>query len=318
MTIEIRQLRMICAIAETGSITRAAARLELTQPALSNQLQAIEKMLGDPLFVRSRTGVVPTDFGRRTVDRARIVLSEVDSLFGAAGRPSPSTDPLHLGCAHLACVPSVVDRMQDGRLGQSVMLHVESSAVVLADSLSQGRYDAGLVANAEGFSLALERPVISRMLVPRYPWFVAVAADHWAADRDEVRLADLGDESWIGPPGADDGSLAVFRAACLDAGFEPRIQFEAPSGGARELVARGYGIRLVEPTFAVPEGTAVLPLAGDPLVARLAVAWRPDRLTRTQADVLYQDLAQAYLAHVPDNPVFHRWWNAHPEVHPVP
>ncbi|MDA3628249.1 LysR family transcriptional regulator [Saccharopolyspora sp. WRP15-2] len=317
MTIEIRQLRMICAIAETGSITRAAARLELTQPALSNQLQAIEKMLGDPLFVRSRTGVVPTDFGRRTVDRARIVLSEVDSLFGAAGRPSPSTEPLHLGCAHLACVPSVVDRMQDGRLGQSVMLHVESSAAVLADSLSRGRYDAGLVANAEGFSLALERPVISRVLVPRYPWFVALAADHWAADRDEVRLADLADESWIGPPGADDGSLAVFRSACLDAGFEPRIQFEAPSGGARELVARGYGIRLVEPTFAVPEGTAVLPLAGHPLVARLAVAWRPDRLTRAQADVLYQDLARAYLAHVPDNPAFHRWWNAHPEVHPV-
>ncbi|MER7012471.1 LysR family transcriptional regulator [Saccharopolyspora sp. NPDC000359] len=316
MTIEIRQLRMICAIAETGSITRAAARLELTQPALSNQLQAIERMLGDSLFVRSRTGVVPTDFGRRTVDRARIVLSEVDSLFGAAGRPSPSTEPLHLGCSHLACVPSVVDRVQDGRLGQ-VMLHVESSAAVLADSLSRGRYDAGLVANAEGFEVSLARSVASRVLVPRYPWFVALAADHWAADRDEVRLAELGGESWIGPPGADDGSLAAFRAACLDAGFEPRIRFEAPSGGARELVARGYGIRLVEPTFAAPEGTVVLPLAGDPLVARLVVAWRHDRLTRAQADLLYQDFAQAYLAHVADNPTFHRWWTAHPEVHPV-
>ncbi|MEV0698257.1 LysR family transcriptional regulator [Saccharopolyspora sp. NPDC050389] len=317
MTIEIRQLRMICAIAEAGSITRAAARMELTQPALSNQLHAIERMLGAELFVRSRTGVVPTEFGRRTLDRARIVLSEVDSLFGGAGSPPASTEPLHLGCAHLACVSSIVDRVQAAPLGRSVMLHVESSAAMLADSLARGQYDAALLGIVAGFDVPLERPVTSRVLIPRYPCFVALAAGHRLADRDQVRLGDLRDEAWIGPPGADDGSLAALRAACLEAGFEPQIRFEAPSGGGRELVVNGHGIRLVEPTFAAPPGTVVLPLEGDPLVARLVVAWRPDRISREQADLLYREIARAYLLHVADNPLFHRWWQAHPEMHPV-
>ncbi|MEV5538331.1 LysR family transcriptional regulator [Saccharopolyspora shandongensis] len=317
MTIEIRQLRMICAIAETGSITRAAARMELTQPALSNQLHSIERMLGDELFVRSRTGVVPTAFGHQIVNRARIVLSEVDSLFGGASSPPTSTEPLHLGCAHLACVSSIVDRVQADPQGRSVMLHVDSSAAALADSLARGRFDAALVATTEGFDVPLARPITSRVLIPRYPCFVALAADHRLADSDQVRLGDLCDESWIGPPGADDGSLAALRAACLDAGFEPRIRFQAPSGGGQELVANGHGIRLVEPTFPAPPGTVALPLEGDPLVARLVVAWRPDRITREQADLLYREIALAYLLHVADNPLFHRWWQAHPEVHPV-
>ncbi|MFB9570326.1 LysR family transcriptional regulator [Saccharopolyspora hordei] len=315
MGIEIRQLRMVCAIAERGSITRAAADLELTQPALSKQLQGIEELLGGTLFVRSRTGVVPTELGRRTVDRARIVLSEVDSLFGTPGRPLPSTEPLHLGCADLACVPSVADRVQDDRLGRAVVLHVEPSAAALADALAQGRFDAGLLATTEGDEVPLGRAVTSRVLVPRFPWFVALAADHWAAGREHVRLAELGEESWIGPPGAV--SAEVFRAACLKAGFDPRIRFRAPSGGAWELVTRGHGIRLVEPTATAPAGAVVRPLAGDPLTARLAVAWRLDRLTAAQADLLHHALAQAHLAHVADNPAFLRWWQSHPEVHPV-
>ncbi|QUH03402.1 LysR family transcriptional regulator [Saccharopolyspora erythraea] len=317
MALDIRELRMICAIAETGSITRAAARVGLSQPALSTHLHGIEKALGDALFVRSRTGVSPTSFGRRVIDRARIVLSEVDSLFGDLPGAPPPTRPMRLGCAHLACVPSIAERAPVALPGHGVTLHIESSAAVLGDALANGRYDAALVAHMEGHDVPLRRPVTGRALVPRYPIFVALAASHRLAREQRVRLADLCDESWVGPPGADDGSLASLRAACLAAGFEPKVRFEAPSGGARELVAGGHAIRLVDPSWPAPDGAVVLPLDGEPLVGRLVVAWRQDRLTREQAGTLYRELAHAYLAHVRDNPVFHRWWRAHPETHPA-
>ena len=200
---------------------------------------------------------------------------------------------------------------------QPFTLHIESSAAVLADSLARGRFDAALVGTMEGFDVPLRRPVTSRMLIPRYPFFIALAADHWLAGKKEVRLFDLRDESWIGPPGADDGSLAALRAACLAAGFEPQVRIEAPSGGTGDLIANGHGIRLVEPTSPAAPGTVVLPLEGDPLAGRLVVAWRLDRLTQEQASTLYREIAEAYLAHVEDNPLFHRWWKEHPEAHPA-
>ena len=314
MALDIRHLRMICAVAETGSITRAAARIGLTQPALSAHMRSIEKTLGDALFIRSRTGMSPTPFGQRIIDRARIVLSEADSLFGDL--PVIPTDSLRLGCAHLACVSSVVDRVQTALPDRNITLHIEPSAAVLADSLARGRFDAALVGTMEGFDIAIERPVTSRVLVPKYPIFVALAADHRLAAEERVRLSDLRDESWIGPPGADDGSLAALRSACRAAGFEPQVRFEAPSGGAHGLVAGGHGIRLVDPSWPAPPGTAVRPLYGDPMVGRLTVAWRQDRLGREQAGALYRELANAYLAHVEDNPAFLKWWREHPEVHP--
>ncbi|GAA2777203.1 LysR family transcriptional regulator [Saccharopolyspora taberi] len=315
MALDIRHLRMICAVAETGSITRAAARIGLTQPALSTHLRSIEKTMGDALFVRSSTGMSPTPFGQRIIDRARIVLSEADALF--TDLPIAARNSLRFGCAHLACVATVADRVQNALPERDITLHIESSAAVLADSLARGRFDAALVGTMEGFDVPIERPVTTRVLVPRYPIFVAIAAGHRLAGEHRVRLTDLRDESWIGPPGADDGSLAALRTACRAAGFEPRVRFEAPSGGGQELIAGGHGIRLVEPTWPAPPGTAVRPLDGDPLIARLTVAWRQDRLSREQAADLYRELTCAYLAHVTDNPLFHQWWQEHPEVHPA-
>lgn len=59
MNLELRHLRVVCAIAETGSVTKAASTLGLAQPALTAQLQRIERTLGGPLFERDRRGPVP-------------------------------------------------------------------------------------------------------------------------------------------------------------------------------------------------------------------------------------------------------------------
>ncbi|GAA3445026.1 LysR family transcriptional regulator [Planomonospora venezuelensis] len=317
MELELRHLRMVCAIAETGSITRAAARLGLSQPAMTAQLRRVEAVVGGELFARGRSGAEPTALGHRVVARARIVLAEADTLFGDLRAPARPSEGIRLGCVHLACVASVVGRVGESLPGRTVSLRIEPSATLLAEALARGHLDAALLGIIEGFDITLTGPVASRTLIPRHPIFVALSAEHPLAGQEEIRLADLKDEAWIGPPGAEDGSLAALRASCRAAGFEPDVRYDAPSGAGHPLVAAGYGVRLVDPTWPAAAGTVVRPLSGEPQTERLVMAWRRDRLGTGDAAAVYRGLATAFSDHVADNPAFARWWEAHPEVHPL-
>jgi DNA-binding transcriptional LysR family regulator len=80
MALEIQQLRQVVALADHGSFVRAAAALHMSQPALSRSIQNLEGRLGSDLFLRSSSGVVPTDLGRLYIGRARDLLRMADEL----------------------------------------------------------------------------------------------------------------------------------------------------------------------------------------------------------------------------------------------
>jgi DNA-binding transcriptional LysR family regulator len=80
MALELRQMRHVLALAEHGSFARAAVALHLSQPALSRSIQTLEQQVGTALFLRSVTGVVPTDIGRILVQRARQVVQMAEEL----------------------------------------------------------------------------------------------------------------------------------------------------------------------------------------------------------------------------------------------
>jgi DNA-binding transcriptional LysR family regulator len=80
MPLELQQLRQAIALAEHGSFVRAAAVLHISQPALSRSIQNLERRFGSELFVRTNSGVVPTDLGRLYIERARDVLRLADEL----------------------------------------------------------------------------------------------------------------------------------------------------------------------------------------------------------------------------------------------
>ena len=86
MELELRHLKVVCAIAELGSVTKAASALGLAQPALTAQLQRIERTLGGALFERDRRGARPTALGELVLNRARVVLPAVDGLRDEAAR----------------------------------------------------------------------------------------------------------------------------------------------------------------------------------------------------------------------------------------
>lgn len=84
MDVEIRHLRMIRAISEAGSLSGAATRLGLTQPALTRQLQRLERAFGGTLFHRDRNGTRPTALGELVVQRVRVLVPSVDELLSEA------------------------------------------------------------------------------------------------------------------------------------------------------------------------------------------------------------------------------------------
>lgn len=314
---EIRHLRAICVIAEAGSLSRAAGRLGITQPALTTLLQRIERGIGGQLFTRGRTGVTPTPLGEHAVARARLVLGELDSFIGDVGRTArPATTVVNMGSAHIECVGTMMRHLGEAMPGTDFSLAVEPSAVALSQSLAHHRLDIALVGMMDDYSVSLATDLAQRIFIPRLPVFVAIAEDHRLAAQPEISLADLAAEDWICPPGPDDGSLASLRSACRRAGFEPRIRYQAPSGGGRALIASGRAVQLVEPTSRSIGGLVTRPLAGEPLRMRLVLAWHRDRITHDEATDIYRAIAKAYTEHAMISPACAHWWTSHPEAHP--
>ncbi|MEV6527969.1 LysR family transcriptional regulator [Longispora sp. NPDC051575] len=317
MELDVRHLRAICAIAEAGSVSRAAVRLGISQPSLTALLQRVERTLGGELFVRSRTGVTPTPLGHRALQRARLVVAEIDGFTGELLQADPSTTrTLRLGSVHMECCGSVLDNVVAALPDAEITMQVEPSAVALSQSLSHDRLDLAVIGMMDDHEVGLGTDLAQRMLVPKVPIFVAIGARHRLADRDEIDLADLAEDAWISPPGADDGSLTSLRSACRRAGFVPRIRFEAPTGGGAQLIETGRAIQLVEPTSVSRGGLVVRRLVGEPLRARLLLAWRRSRVSEVDAEQVYLAVARAYVEHAVDNPTYGPWWAAHPEVHP--
>lgn len=139
MELELRHLRVLCAIADTGSVGRAAAQLGSSQPATSTQLRRIERHLGAPLFERTTSGVAPTGFGAEVLAAAREVLARADCLGRrsidetAAGRRE-----LRLAATNSPVLPGMLSRLRS----QLPELQVTVSSVYrssdIVDLLEQG------------------------------------------------------------------------------------------------------------------------------------------------------------------------------------
>jgi DNA-binding transcriptional LysR family regulator len=303
MELEIRHLRAICAIGDAGSLSRAATQLGISQPSLTTLLQRVERLVGGKLFDRGRSGAVPTALGAQMLQRARLLLVELEA-FGSdmAGRGGP----IRFGSVHMECVAALFTRLEDAL--DDVTLVVDPSSTALALALANGHLDAAVIAVDEEGDLGLPRGVAQRIVVPWVPVYIALPAGHPLAARPEVDLADLAGEAWVGPPGAEDGSLTTLRAACRAAGFVPRIRFEVPSGAGRQLIAAGKAVQLVEPTSQGGPGVAVRPLAGAPMRMRLVFCWRRERLTWEQASRVHAEVLAAYAEQAMASPVFRPWW----------
>lgn len=312
MELEVRHLRVLVAVADHGSVTKAATALGLSQPSLSAQLRRIEREMGAPLFDRSRDGMVPTDLGRTVLARARTVLAEMADLRGQAGT-GPDETVFRIGSMPgpiLAAFIPHVERLHCGVL--TVRSHTDGSAAALIRMVQQNRLDATLL-----LDLGPESPPPEGLrrivLVPAEPIFVALSERHPLAAKDVVDLADLAEERWVCDP-SDDYGTAFLRKACRDAGFDPKIAYEVgDTGTAKGFVSSGNCVFLAQAPFLEGHGIVVRPLLGDPLVQRHELVY--SERCPLDKDLLVRAADEAYLELVDRNPSFYRWWADHRAFH---
>ncbi|WP_375778659.1 LysR family transcriptional regulator [Bradyrhizobium sp. ma5] len=247
---ELRHLRHFVAVAEEGHITRAAERLGMQQPPLSQRIKAIEDELDVQLFRRRPRGVELTEAGRVFLDRARATLAHYDGAFeatrsaarGEQGRLCIGVLPTTL---FHPFVPLVIRAFRTAYPQVSVTLD-ECMRAEAIDGLRNQQLDIAFLRSAideqEGL---LAYPLLNE------PMVAALPSDHPLArsgrGAQSLSLKDLADEPFIlyarklGP-----SFYEATMAACIRAGFTPRLGQEAPRiTSALSLVAVGLGVSLV-------------------------------------------------------------------------
>jgi DNA-binding transcriptional LysR family regulator len=313
MEIELRHLRVVCAIADTGSVTKAAAALGLAQPALTAKLQRIERALGGPLFERDRRGARPTALGEVVLARARLLLPAVQDLQVEANRMAGRGVAMvryRIGATNGPIVGGLLHRLTGARPEAQVSTHTTWSATELAGMLGAGRLDYALVGVC-GDSTPAGGDALSWRTVCVDAVCVLMAEDHPLACRAEVRLADLSAEHWANAPG--DGCFdECFAAACARDGFTPRHVFESDVSGCVDMVVAGAAVVLCQGTFRQRPGVAMVPIAGTPLRWRHLLGWHPGGAAAPGADEVLGHAVSAYCDVVERSPAYAKWLAEHP------
>ncbi|NEA25976.1 LysR substrate-binding domain-containing protein [Actinomadura bangladeshensis] len=276
---DLRHLRYFVAVAEELHFGRAAERLTMAQPPLSQAIRRLETELGVELFHRSTRRVDLTDAGRAYLARARKILGEVDEAAHEARLVAAgAVGHLAIGCvgsATYSLLPALSRGLSLELPGVDFSFRGEMLVPDQAAALRAGEID-----------LALLRPPIADLSLTVLPLrrdrlVVAVPADHALAAVRQPSVTDLADADLI-VHSADrrsvmyDVVLGLFR----DAGVEPRIRHEvAETSTLITLVAGGLGVAVVpEPVTALAlEGVAYRPLASPAVDVELAIAHRTDR-----------------------------------------
>ncbi|MET7753643.1 LysR family transcriptional regulator [Streptomyces sp. NPDC005389] len=289
MELEVRHLRALCAIADTGSLHKAARQLGMSQPSLTTQLRRIENSLGAELFSRGRTGCRPTPLGRSLLSRARPLVADMAALVTET-RAAARTDGLGLrvGSTASRALPGWLRRLRQRLPGTDIGLRMDVSANALLRSVAAGQLDVAFVHEVEGCPLRVPEGLRERVLVAREPQFVSLARDHPAAARPVVDLADLAADHWMVDPTVD-GEWDGLRRVLDAAGIDPPL-LHGDYHTAASLIVLGEAVAPCQPTSVPREDMAVRPLRGDPLAVRLLLYARPG----APLDTLYAELAAAY------------------------
>ncbi|MEU3609936.1 LysR family transcriptional regulator [Streptomyces sp. NPDC035033] len=290
MELEVRHLRALCAIADTGSLHKAARQLGMSQPSLTTQLRRIENALGAELFSRGRTGCRPTALGRSVIGRARPLVAGMAALVTEARAEAARSDgpELRVGSTASRALPGWLRRLRERFPGTAVGLRVDVSAHALLREVAGGRLDVAFVHEVEGCPLRVPDGLVRRVLVDREPQFVSLAPSHPAAARPVVDLVELAGDHWMVDPSVD-GEWDGLRRVLAAAGIDPPV-LHGDYHTAASLIALGEAVAPCQPTSVPREDLAVRPLRGDPLAVRLLLYARPG----AALDPLHADLTAAY------------------------
>ncbi|WP_053718898.1 LysR family transcriptional regulator [Saccharothrix sp. NRRL B-16348] len=269
MSIDLRLMRYVVAVADEGGFQRAADRLHVAQPALSRQVGDLERALGVTLFTRRPTGL--TEAGREFVASARRILDDADRLLErsrAAGRGEFGSVRLgFVTSAAYGAVPRLVDAVGERHPNLTVD-QVEGWSVELVEGLLAKRFDLVLSRSVP------ERPEFDRIPFQREDLIVVVGAAHPLAGRAAVTPADLVGSRLL----LSRRHMPGYRAALLSAlGHVPEVEDTRLPGWRRfDELAAGENYQLVPRTLGdhLPADAVMIPFADRVPAPDLELVWR--------------------------------------------
>lgn len=305
--IDVQRLRVWQAVVASGSVQAAARHLGYTPSTVSQHVKLLQRETGLVLMERVGRGIEPTVAGLRLAEEGSEVITSLGRLdHVVADLRDGRTEHLSMTCfasAAQAWVPAVAERLRR-----------ELPGVVLEVGISEphggrGRRPADLDVRSQipqtprGAQPPVGSQPTGRDRLLRHdlgldPYVVVLPADHALASAEQVRLAELAEETWIDNVVHDSPTLRILTDACQAAGFQPRFAARCDDHQAAiGLVAARLGVTALPALAArwVPDGLVALPLV-DPSPRRRIVAFQRQLTAHTDAAVValaaLQDLAK--------------------------
>jgi LysR family hydrogen peroxide-inducible transcriptional activator len=244
---EFTQLKYVCAIADTGSFSRAAERCHVAQPSLSQQVLKLEEDLGAKLFDRLGRSVRLTEAGRAFLPHARSILQQMEAA--RSGVEDKRTDLR--GSVTVGVIPTIAPYMIPQCVSEFSKKHteaklriVEETTPVLVESLRNLAIDLAIL------SLPLKHKDFEIFPLQTEPLFAVLPRDHRRAEAQSLSMKDLRGEPFVLL--RDSHCFRdISMAACTRAKVDPRVAFESGQfSSLLGMVAAGVGVSLV-PEMAV-------------------------------------------------------------------
>lgn len=296
---ELRHLRYFVTVAEELHFGRAAVRLNISQPPLSQQIRQLEEELGFPLFYRDTHRVELTEAGRVYLEETRLLLAHVEQARAAA-------EKAHQGAK---------GRLVIGFLGSTtynivpILRQFRTHYPMVDLNLHQMKTDRQLQAlHDRSIHLAVvrnpvETPILASDIYLMEPFVVILPKGHPLAIQDRIRMQDLSNEKFILSSGYHGTTYhEAVISLCDQAGFSPQIALEVPElHTIVAFVSEGMGISLVPSSFRHQQNNAIVYRDLEEVKAELKTVfvWRSDEQSSVLQEFL--KLSQEFKAsyHVP-------------------
>jgi LysR family cyn operon transcriptional activator len=289
MRVNLDHLRTFVAVVDAGGIHRAVARINLSQPAASRQINALEVALGTRLFDRIGRRLKLTSEGEGLLRLSRRLLEEVEAFNERASALKKG----ETGILRVAATPMVIENTLSRFVGRYRRRHpgvevelIEEGGVAMPRRLELGDVHLALMAlDDDRFRIR-----------PLYPvrGIAVVANDHKFASRRMIEVAELADEPLL-LLRSEFASRDWFETACRVARIRPRVLLESRAPHtAIALAAARYGIAVVPSTVVIPAGhvRGILLMQRGTAVGRwLRVAWQPQRFLSAFAERFIEELS---------------------------
>jgi DNA-binding transcriptional LysR family regulator len=277
--LELRHLRYFVAVAEELHFSRAAKRLHMAQPPLSQQIRKLEQYIGHPLFARNSRTVALTQAGEMLLERSRYLLRRLEDdleTVRRVGRGEIGTLTVgFIGSAMLTVLPALISRYRK-RFPKVDLRLRELTTSSLVDAIRQGAVDLAFLRDAGPTEGLMVEQVIAERFV------VALAETHPLASRKQVSLAQLKGEPLIlfaRELGATAWDKTI--ALCETSGFRPAIVQDAPEWlTVLRLVSSGLGFSIAPACVAIIRTPGVIcrELTKCPISTNIELARRSDHL----------------------------------------